>query len=290
MRHLTGATVFLFLLVLLCFGAGCKRGKESGELPNIQVVRLPTQSPVPLQVATVDKFVDWVSTMPSSQIDDVKKQIALVKNDPKIVDAVASRLSFNNLGSYGRQLIYLSILGEMKNERAVGPLQDYLNSHDCPVFEERINLREPAPGASDEPRTSLFDSCAGLKTHAVNMIAYVNSAAAQRAVLNAISEHASRSVRLGAMNAYLYNNGDSEQAIAAVRRRARPEELKFIGLPRLSPETSAKDFADRMERFYTANPDERPPLPTRVVGNRHNARPPRRSVEPSVGSGKGGSR
>ncbi|HSS17217.1 MAG TPA: hypothetical protein VLQ29_09580 [Candidatus Dormibacteraeota bacterium] len=73
--------------------------------------------------------------MNSTQVDDVTNQIALVAADNSIVDAVAARLSFTNPGSVDHQLIYLSVLGQMKNERAIAPLRDYVYSTECPVLE-----------------------------------------------------------------------------------------------------------------------------------------------------------
>ena len=260
MRKSIDKSLRLSLVGILCLTIGCKK-QETGKLPTIPFVPLATQATVSLQASTVDKFVDWVSSMPSSQVGEVKEQIALVKSDPKVVDAVAGKLSFRNLGSYGHQLIYLSILGEMKNERALGPLKDYLNSPECPVFEERAAILR-SPGG---PKTSVFDACAGLKAAAINMIGYINSAAAQAVVLKTVGGHASRTVRLSAMNAYLYNNGDTADAIATVRQHAKPEEAKFVGLPRLSSDSNPKEFAARLARFYTENPDERPPQPMHVA-------------------------
>jgi hypothetical protein len=266
-------------LVLLCLAAGC--GKREGTLPTVTFTPLAKQTPVPLGVSTVDQFVEWVATMPASQVGDVQAQIAAVKLDPKLVDAVAAGLSFRNPGSYGRQLIYLSILGEMQNERALGPLQSYLNSRDCLVLEERAAV-QPAPNA---PRTSMFDGCAGLKARAVSMISHLNSRAATAVVLNAINEHPSRTVRLSAIDAYLYNAGDSPEAIATAKRQAKPDEVKFVGLPRLSPDTNRQDFEARLTRFYTEHPEELPPQLVRVTArekNRSNGHPPRMSVNPTV--------
>jgi hypothetical protein len=286
MRHSINRSTRLCMAGMLCLAIGCGK-KDTGKLPTIPFVQLSKQTPVHLEVSTVDKFVDWVSTMPSSQVSDVKEQIALVKSDPKVVDAVAGKLSFLNLGSYGRQLIYLSILGEMKNERALGPLRDYLNSRECPVFEERAAIRP----VSSAPKTSIFDACAGLKAAAVNMIAYINSPAAKLVALKAISDHASRTVRLSAMNAYLYNNGDSAEAIATARRHAKPEEAKFVGLPRLSSDTDPKDFAARLARFYTEHPEERPPQPKQVVRKKPGkGHPDRVSVTPTAGPARGGAK
>jgi len=266
-------------LVLLCLAAGC--GKKEGKLPTVTFTPLAKQTPVPLGVSTVGQFVEWVATMPVSQVDDVKAQIAAVRFDPNVVDAVAAGLSFRNPGSYGRQLIYLSILGEMQNERALGPLQSYLNSRDCLVFEERVAV-QPGPNA---PNTSMFDGCAGLKARAVSMIAHLNSEAATAVVSNAIKEHPSRTVRLAAIDAYLYNNGDTPEAIATAKRWAKPDEVKFVGLPRLASDTNRQDFEARLTRFYTEHPEELPPQLVRATTTekaRSHGHPPRTSVNPTV--------
>jgi hypothetical protein len=120
------------------------------------------------------------------------------------------------------------------------------------------------------------------------MIAYINSPAAKLVVLKTISDHASRSVRLSAMNAYLYNNGDSAEAIATARQHAKPEEAKFAGLPRLAPDTDRKDFAARLARFYTEHPEERPPQPKQVARRKPGrGHPERVSVTPTAGPARG---
>jgi hypothetical protein len=214
---------------------------------------LPTQPPIPLSVSTIDKFVFWVLTMNSTQVDDVTKQIALVAADDSIVDAVAARLSFTNAVSVEHQLIYLSVLGQMKNERAIAPLRDYVNSSECPVFEQ-IN-QEKIPSLS----TSVLDTCAMLKSHAINMISYINTPVAREVVLQAVSDHPSKTVRISAIDAFLYNAGDSPAAIQLVGRSVRSDERIFIGLPRLDPGTSLKEFDQRVERFYREHPEQLPP-------------------------------
>ena len=271
-RLLRLTTAGLFFMAFAC-------RNHNGKLPDVKFTPLPKQTPVHLDPSTVETFVDWVATMPSTQVNDVKEQIAAVKSDPKVVDAVASHLSFRNLGSYGRQLIYLSVLGELRNERALGPLQEYLNSRECPVFEE-ITAFPRQPGL---PHTSKFDACAGLKSAAANMIAYLNTPAALNVVLQTIQEHPSRFVRLSAMNAYLFNNGDSPEAIAAARQRARPEEAKFVGMPRLSADGDRNAFAERLTRFYADHPEERAPELSRAARRPGAGHPPRMSVRPSGG-------
>jgi hypothetical protein len=95
----------LLSIAILCLAAGC-RVQDDNRPPVIGYTPLPEQMPVPLQVGSVDKFVDWISTMPSSQLPLVKAQIASAASNPAVVEAVGSRLSFAAPGSYGRQLIY----------------------------------------------------------------------------------------------------------------------------------------------------------------------------------------
>jgi hypothetical protein len=240
---------------------------------------------VHLEIATIDKFVDWVSTMPSSQIPDVRDQIAKVASNTALVDSVATRLSFKAPGTYGRQLIYLSILGEMKNERALGALQNYMNSPDCLVFEQIPPVKPPAGSNA----TSFFDACAGLKSAAANMIAYLNTPAARDIVLLAVQNHASKAVRLSAMNAFLYNNNDSTEALALVRRNARKDELKFVGLPRLAPQFSLKAFNQRVAQFYQEHPEEQQqPVPARISNPAKAKVPPHTTNPKPTHAGPGG--
>jgi hypothetical protein len=245
---------------------------------------LPVQTPVHLEAATVEKFVDWVVVMPSSQIPDVEAEIAKAASDAALVDAVASMLSFKLPAAYGRRLIYLSVLGQLKNPRAIPALDAYLNSPECPVFEEQRQQGAAAGSPAGEVRTSYFDACAGLKSAAVNMLAYLNTPAARELVLQAVQSHPSKAVRLSAMNSYLFNNHDSVEALAAVRQRTRKEEMKFVGLPRLAPQFSLKEFNARVAQFYNEYPEERqqpvpaklPPKPGNapVEGHAHDPSPP----------------
>jgi hypothetical protein len=285
-RHALLRCLCLAGLPILFLTAGCQI-KHDDNPPVIQYTPLPTQAPVQLETTTIEKFVDWVSTMPSSQVPDVKEQIAKVASDSVLIDAIAGKLSFDAPGSYGRQLIYLSILGEMRNTRALGPLQAYLNSGDCPVFEERSAVL-PVSGSGN---TTYFDSCAGLKSTAVNMIAYINTTLARNIVLQAVRSHPSRAVRLSAMNSYLYNNNDSAEALELVKQYARGNEVRFVGLPRLAPQHSLKDFNERVARFYEKYPEERPqpvPAPAPPKPVKTDLPPHTQNPRPTSAGGAGG--
>lgn len=250
----------VFLILSLVLGiltsTGCVCRRSSNDSPHLFSYRpLPTQTPIALSPGTVDQFVTWVLTMNSTQVDDVVQQIALVAGNNSVVDVVASKLSFTQPGSIGHQLIYLSILGQMRNERAIAALRDYVYSTECHVVEQLQQRGTPASA------TTVMDVCAMLKSHAINMISFINTQAAQEIVLQTIANHPSKSVRMSAMDSFLYNAGDSPAAIELVTRYARPEERLFVGLPRLDPSTSLKEFDRSVAEFYRAHPEQLPPAP-----------------------------
>jgi hypothetical protein len=250
---LLAGCLVLFSLVLFACAIRTRPGPGNQSPFPISYQPLPTQTPIPLSVSTIDKFAFWVLTMNSTQVDDVTKQIALVATDDSIVDGVAARLSFTNPGSVDHQLVYLSVLGQMKNGRAIAPLRDYVYSSQCPVFEQ---INQVKGGSLN---SSILDTCAMLKSHAINMISHINTSAAHHVVLQAVSDHPSKALRISAIDAFLYNAGDSPAAIQLVGRYVRPKERIFIGLPRLDPATSLKEFDQRVARFYREYPEQLPP-------------------------------
>lgn len=248
------------IVALALLVTGCARANlpSSPSLPSISYVPLPLQSPVPLTAGTIDEFVTWIATMPSSQIADVKQEIAKASTNAQVVDALTSRLSFTHPGSYDQQLIYLSILGQMRNPRALPAINAYVYSRDCPVYEEQVHVPTQAHDAT------VFDTCAGLKSQAISMVAFINTTAAQTLVIKAIEGHPSRAVRLSAIDAYLYNNQDSARATAFLLKVARPDDKIFVGLPRLAPQYSLAKFDIAVARFYKAHPEKLARVPRRV--------------------------
>src|SRR5215469_1136850 len=190
--HIARLAVFTVVLSSAIL-SGCNRSTPPGSdsFHTITYVPLPIRSPVPLTVGSVDAFVDWIATMPSSEIPAVKTEIAQARSNSLVVDAVAGRLSFSHPGSYDQQLIYLSILGQMQNPRALPALEGYVNSKRCATYEESVHVT-----ASHD--ATKFDACAALKSRAASMIAFINTPAARSLVLKVIQDHPSRAVRLSA--------------------------------------------------------------------------------------------
>jgi len=249
-----------WLLLSICIVvSGCGEIERNVQGRSYFSYRLLTaQPPVSLDATTLEQFAKWASTASPRQTDDIIRQIELVTDKPAVIDAIASHLSFASTTTVDDQLTYLSILGQLKHDRATIPLEKYVYSLDCLVFEE---LRDVQGTAINRSMTSMLDVCAMVKAHAVNMIAYIDSATAQQVVLGAIARHPSRFVRISAMNAFLFNSGDSAIALDTVRRYARVDEQIFVGLPRLDSTISLQEFNQKVHQFYIDHPEQMAKLP-----------------------------
>ena len=71
-------------------------------------------------------------------------------------------------------------------------------------------------------------------------------------------------LRIAAMDAYLWNHGDTDAAKARLTNIVAKDEVKFVGLPRKTAhmtEAARKDFDQRVTGFYKTYPEELPPPP-----------------------------
>jgi hypothetical protein len=210
--------------------------------------------PVSLTVQTIDAFLGWAQTVPVSQTHVITQQIAPAAGNDQIVDALAEQLLKFPVTDISRHLILLSTLGEMRNARAIQPLIRFI-SYTGPMF-------PPLPEAAQKESTfiSVLDYRAVLQARAAEMLAYIGGPGLP-ATLDIASKHPTREVRIAAIDAYLFNNSDSEDAKAALRSVVPPSERALIGLPRRTKNRDQKAFDERVRAFYEQHPEEIPPVP-----------------------------
>lgn len=217
----------------------------------------PPRPPVRLARDSIEEFLDWVAAVPVSDRELIQKQVAEVAADDAIVEALLKHLFHLPVHDFGRHLMLLSVLGEMRHPHCVEPLKRFVNLPGHAVIPP-----PPPEEPSDLPRTSHLDYGAALQARAVEMLAYSRHPDALEAVLKAASSHGSRAVRLAAIDAYAFNHDDHFEALERVQRVARPEEAKFVGLARRSRDADPVAFDARVRAFYERYPEERAPAPS----------------------------
>ncbi len=247
---------------------------ESSEPPKFIPSFVPS-SPIGLKSDAVADFVRWVAAVPVSEAQLIRDEIAKVRDDDSVHEALISNLFQLPITDFGRHLLLLSIIGELRNQKSVESLVRFINTSDDQMFSS------PPSGQGKGLNTSYLDYAAALKARAAEMLAFVGTQDALSAVLKVASEHESKAVRLAALDAYTFNHGDSPEAIKTARDAAKLGEDKLVNLPRRERGFNPEEFDAKVMAFYERHPEEIPPTPKYA-----NTDPPRKRRRTQVDSNK----
>jgi hypothetical protein len=215
----------------------------------------------PLAPESTDTFLRSATNSTVGQLAGIRSELNRVAKDPVVIDALSSRLLALPVDDVERHLTILSSLGEMRNPRAIVPLKQF-------IWTKTPVVAQPAPGHDAALGSSFFNHDGALRARAVEMLAYINTGGADSETLHVAADHPNLEVRMAAMDSYLFNHGDSDQAKAELEKTVRPDEVKLIGLPRLTAGGDPKLFDQQVADFYKRYPDELPPAPT-AEGSAH---------------------
>ena len=254
--------------------AGCAPAPIPPELAN-QPPPAPVVVPSPpwpglvLTPNNIDGFILVIANAPKTQIPAIRQAIAKTPDRDRVIGGLSARLLESPVTNVGRRLMILAVLGELKSPRAIAPLEEFIWSEKITV---RGELGGPVP--STPPATSYFPYTGALKARAAEMLAYIGTQDAFNATLEVAGRHPLREVRVAAIDAYLYNHGDSAGAREALRRVVPQSEAKLIGIPRRTHDMDVRDFDRRLDAFYAQYPEERPPVPVQGPGGYTGGAPP----------------
>lgn len=256
-------------LLLIALGAlsACSRGRvpssNDSAPPKLPAPVVSARPPVALTPEKADEFLRWVATVPISQKETIRQQIAAAAADSRVVDALTDRLLKFPVTDHTRHLMILSTLGEIRSPRAIGSLKQF-------IWYDKDMFAAGASGVSTGVKTSYFYPTRGLQSRAVEMLAYIRSEEALAATREVAAKHPGGEVRIAAINAYLFNQGDSEKAKAELSQQVRESDRKFIGLPRRTHDMNLREFEEKVCAYYEKYPGERPPAP--VLAKQGNVR------------------
>jgi len=253
-------SITVFTIILGPFGCGHKNEPPRSthdDLPRFSPpVQAGPQRVIPLTADTLDDFLGWVEVTPRSQVDLIRKKIADGANGPKIVDSLSQRLLQLPVQDVGRRLTILAVIGETRNPQFVEPLKRFIWAKD-------VGMPLPTSGPKTKPQTSYFRYSQGLQARAAEMLANIATAEAFAAIREIVSGHPEREVRIAAIDAYLFQHQDSEEAKAELARLS-PKDAKMIGLPRRTRDMDVQAFDAKVKEFYRRYPEENPPVPQQL--------------------------
>lgn len=253
------STVFFFAIAL------CTCGVTQGQVtppksttapdskPDVEKGRLPVRPAPNLVAATsldaVDAFVNWASASTIQQSDEVRRTIAAASKNEFVPKALCQELARAQKMDHSRALIVLSILGELRAPASASCLASFLH--------------QPFPQKGTVIDGEIVEQTAlgTLQAKAVDGLAFQHTPEGDKEVLNAVAQHPSRIVRAEAIDAYLWNHGDSADARATLSKVVRPDEKIFLARIRRAQGESAQDFNRQLEAYMKAHPELAAPAP-----------------------------
>jgi hypothetical protein len=273
-----GCRIFCVAALLLVAGCALKSSRRaqepiahgpSGPAPSQLLSGRELHHPPPLAAAAdVPRFVDWACFSTIDEREDARKAITSAAHNTQVLSALFDEVEKAALTDHPRALIALGIIGEMRNPRGARWLAEF--------------ARRPLPerGTVIEGEIIEQTSLAMLEGKAVDGLAYMRTPEWDRRVLELARDHPSRVVRAEAINAFLWNHNDGEDAKKKLRRVVRREDALFIDRLRHVKGEDAAVFNRRLAEYLKVHPEANPPLPEHVspagrgtVGDRQNPPP-----------------
>jgi hypothetical protein len=217
---------------------------------------------VELSPSTVSEFVAWAAALPYERVDEIRRQVA-ENCDDVVVESLAAKLARAEELDSAHLEIVLAILGESRRESAISPLRRFVWA--TKLFEPEvfgpIDLEE---GVID--CKLWFDHGTMFRARSAEMLGFINTAVANESILEVVREHPEGQVRHAAIDAFMYNHGDSGEAEEEIRRHLQREDVDWVNLPRRTAEMDGKQFDDRLAALHAET--EPPPIPDPYPGKR----------------------
>jgi hypothetical protein len=259
-----GVVLLTAIAAATCFISCTKRqgpptAKEpGGPPPSSLYAKRKQHAPPPLYGSgetarqSTRAFIEWAGSSTVDEREDGRRVIAGAQNNDDVVRVLYDELIGAQNKDHSRALLVLAILGEMRNAQGEGLLRDF--------------VRLPLPEKGTEVAGEIIEqtSLAVLQAKAIDGIAYQHSASGDKEVLRVIAEHPSRIVRAEAIEAYLWNHGDTAEARAAAASYVRKGEEIFLYRVRREEGEGAETFNRKLQAYLEAHPEVVPPEPVRA--------------------------
>jgi hypothetical protein len=201
--------------------------------------------------ADVAAFLDWTGASHVDEEDDVRSALAAAAQNKEVISALIAEVERVQRTDQPRALLALGLLGETRSADA----QNYFT-----VF-----VRRPLPSEGTVVDGEIIEQtlAAQLQGKAVDGLAFINTASANEVVLEVAARHASKIVRAEAINAYLWNHGDSAEARARLAQVVQQGEQILIDRVRRIAGEKADTFDPKLARFLRQHPEASATAPER---------------------------
>lgn len=204
---------------------------------------------VSLTPSTIKGFINWASGSDLDEREIIRKEILKASKDEEVLKLLFEEFEAVDIDDVSYSLIVLSIIGEMQNPNAL------------PFFEKIIYRELPEQEEKFHSGLTKRDFVEMLSSKSVECAAYIKTDESNRLILSVISNHPSKAVRSAAIDAYLFTNGDSEEAKKTLKNVVRESEANLIDRTRFLRNSTKEEFDRNLGLFYKNHPKEIAPEP-----------------------------
>lgn len=166
----------------------------------------------------------------------VAEVVERLRRQPAAVEALARQYRQLPAEAIEQRLVVLGMLGEMKRPDAVAQLRE--------VVWAPLPLVESQPEMLTER-----DMEEMVQVKAVQGLAYLATPQADAAVREVIERHEALHVRVSAIDAYMWNHGDSPETAAELYRLLPAELHPYVERPRFHGGMDRQDFDRRLRAW-----------------------------------------
>ncbi len=199
---------------------------------------------------SVQAFIDWAGKSTGREHDDVTKALAAARSNKEVSTAFCEQAFAAQKSDHSRALLTLSLLGELRNEESELCLRRFVN---LPLPKAIARTKED----SNPQATAL----ALLQAKAVEGLAYLHNKTGDEEVLRQVQKNPSLIVRAAAINAYLYNHGDSAEARKTLSGYVRKGEEIYLDRIRKEKGENKASFNRKLATYLRAHSEVKPPAP-----------------------------
>lgn len=225
-------------------------GETAGPPPSEVLKDYKLHAPPKLaKAADVAAFIDWAAGSHVDEAEDVQKVMAGVARNKEVLAALIAEVERAQTTDHPRAVIALGLLGETRSADAQAFFSEF--------------VRRPLPDKGTEVDGEILEQtmAAQLQGKAVDGLAFINSDSSNKVVTEVIGRHASRIVRAEAINAYLWNHGDSDEARARLAQVVLKDDRILLDRVRRATGEKADTFDAKLEAFLKQHPEVAAPEP-----------------------------
>ena len=172
------------------------------------------------------------------------------REDQDVINAFIEEINKGQRTDHSRALLGLALLGEMRSPLGEKFLRQFVN--------------QPLPkGGTETEEGEIVEqiAVATLQAKAIDGLAYMHTASADREVLRQVQQHSSIIVRAEAISAYLWNQQNKKRARRTLASYVRNGEEHYMDQITREEGEKAESFNRKLEAYLKVHPEVVPPTP-----------------------------